>query len=145
MTKILPSEPAPAPPKGFRPHMPMRVKLEAALRALGLTLETVDFDHCPALQQRVWNPVAKDTQPAANDPAFIVPRSREDHRDKTSGGKTKARAQGDVTEIARTKNLAESQAAFRRRMLAKEPGVEPERKSKWPSRPLGTSKKERKT
>lgn len=140
MTKILPSEPAPAPPKGFRPHMPLSVKLEAALRALGLTLETVDFDHCPALQQRVWNPAANNTEPPANDARYIVPREREAHREKTSGGKTKAKAQGDVTEIAKTKNLAESQAEFRRRMLAKEPGAEPERKSKWGSRPFNRKK-----
>lgn len=73
--KVVPSEPAPAPPKGYRPHMPMKVKLEAALRALGLTLETVDFDHTPPLQMRVWRPDKGDTDPPANDPAFIMPSS----------------------------------------------------------------------
>lgn len=144
MTKIAPSKPAPAPPKGFRPHMSMKVKLEAALRALGLTLETVDFDHSPPLQMRVWVPEKNDTVPAANDPEHIVPRRREDHRRKTSGGATKARAQGDVTEIAKTKRLADTQAEFRRRLLAKEPCDKPERNSHWPSRPFGGKKKERK-
>jgi hypothetical protein len=124
--------------------MPMKVKLEAALRALGLTLETVNWDHDPPLQMRVWVPEKNDTIPAANDPAFIVPLEREEHRAKTSGGKTKARAQGDQTEIARTKNMADTQEEFRRRILAKEPGKKPERKSKWPSRPFGGKKKERK-
>lgn len=145
MTRIAPSKPAPAPPKGYRPYMSTKVKLEAALRALGLTLETVDWDHDPPIQMRVWVPEKGDTEPAANDPAHIVPRHREDHRRKTSGGATKAKAQGDVTEIAKTKRLAESQEEFRRRLLAKEPGDKPERKSKWPSRPFGTSKKERRT
>lgn len=144
MTRIAPSKPAPAPPKGYRPNMPTKVKLEAALRALGLTLETVNWDHDPPIQMRVWVPEKGDTEPPANDPAHIVPRRRDDHRRKTSGGATKARAQGDVTEIAKTKRLAESQEEFRRRLLAKEPGDKPERQSKWPSRSLG-KKTERRT
>jgi len=117
--------------------MSTKVKLEAALRALGLTLETVDFDHTPPLQLRVWVPERGDTEPPANDPDHIVPRLREDHRRKTSGGSTKAKAQGDVTEIAKTKRLAGGQDEFRRRLLAKDPGEKPDRKSKWPKRSLG--------
>lgn len=144
MTKIAPSKPAPAPPKGYRPHMSMKVKLEAALRALGLTPETVQWDHDPPLQMRVWVPEKKDTDPPANDPKHIVPLASAAHREKTSGSATKARAQGDVTEIAKTRRLAEKQAEFRRRLLATEPDDKTERKSRWPSRPLGGKKKERK-
>ena len=69
--------PAPAPPKGYRPHMPVKVKLESMLingpvlddegRKV-CELEQVEFDHQPPLQMRVWDEEAGDTIPAANDP-----------------------------------------------------------------------------
>jgi len=142
MTKIAPSQPAPAPPKGFRPHMPIKVKLQAALHAIGMTLEDTDFDHCPPLQLRVFDPVAGDTIPPANDAVYIVPRPREAHRAKTMGIQTKAKAAGDVTEIAKTKRLAGEQEQFRSRLLAKEPRGDVEKpKGKWASRPFQTRKK----
>lgn len=138
---VAPSLPAPAPPKGFRPHMPLKVKLEAALRALGLTIDTVDFDHDPPLGMRVWRPDQQDTDPPANDPAHIVPRPRGQHREKTSGRTTKARAEGDQTEIARTQRLADEQAAFRARLLAKAPGEKRTRKGTIRSRGFNTNRK----
>jgi hypothetical protein len=121
--------------------MPIRVKLAAALRALGLTEETVDFDHDPPLQLRIWVPEKGDTHPPANDPAHIVPRPRAEHDEKTSGRRTKARAEGDVTEIAKTKRLAAEQEDFRRRLMAKEPGREREKSRRWPKRKMGRGKR----
>lgn len=141
---VAPSPPAPAPPPGFRPHMPLRVVLEAAIRQsrcpdcgkpLG-RLEDVQRDHSPPLQMRAYDAEAGDTIPPANDPAHIVLRHKDCHGVKTAGRPTKARAEGDVTEIARTKRLADEQAEFRRRVLAKEPGQKRERKSKIKSPPL---------
>ena len=120
---IAPSSPAPAPPKGYRPKLTLRDKLRAALHALGLTEETVQWDHDPPIQLRVWVPERGDTDPPASDPRHLVPRPTAEHREKTSGRKTKARAEGDQTEIARTKRLAAEQEEFRARLLSKEPGA----------------------
>lgn len=133
---IAPSPPAPAPPPGYRPKLSTRDKLRAALHALGLTEETVQWDHDPPIQMRVWVPEKGDTEPPARDPRHVVPRPTIEHRVKTAGRATKARAEGDVTEIARTKRLAGEQEEFRRRVLAKEPGQKRERKSKIKGRPL---------
>lgn len=83
---------------------------------------------------RPWCEVTGDTIPPASDPSGIVAMHRDCHRAKTSGGAAKAKASGDVTEIARTKRLASEQDEFRRRVLAKEPGKPRERKSKIKSR-----------
>jgi hypothetical protein len=91
---------------------------------------------------RTWDAEAGDTIPAANDPAHIVIRHRDCHVGKTSGGKTKAKAQGDVTEIYRTRRLAKKQAEMRARMLAPAPAEEEppdkpaKRKSNFASRPF---------
>lgn len=133
-------EPAPAPPKGYRPHMPLSVKLEATLRWFGVDPASVQFDHDPALGLRVWDPVAGDTIPPANDPNHIRPKFIETHRDKTSGKKTRTSGRGaDVTEIARTRKAADGQRAFVARLLAKgteEPPGPPRRGRKMPSRPF---------
>lgn len=150
----LPREPAAAPPKGYRPHINTTVTLQACLlqarcpdcgEKLG-ALANIHRDHTPPLQLRAWDAEAGDTIPPANDPKHITLRHIDCHKAKTTGGKTKARAQGDVTEIARTKRLAEKQKEFRDRILAKgqnEPGEElPRRKpkAKIPTRKLQTRK-----
>lgn len=126
-----PREPAPKPPKGFRKAIPLSVKLDVALAALGLTTKDVDFDHDPALHLRVWDPVEQDTIPSANDPAHIRIKLKADHRAKTSGSPTRAHNRGaDVTEIRRTDRLSEAQRAFRNAVLAK--GEEaPRPPSRW--------------
>ena len=96
--------PAPAPPKGFRPHMGLAVKLRAAIRQLGLDPERVEFDHDPPIQARVWDPETGDTKPAANDPRYITIRSKVDHDEKTN--------RKDKPAIAKTKRLAEAQRAL---------------------------------
>jgi hypothetical protein len=118
-------EPAPAPPKGFRPHMSLKVKLEALL-INGPVLDSegrkvcdpkaIDWDHCPPLMLRVWDEAAGDTDPPANDPAHIVPRIRDDHREKT--------ATRDVPAIAKAKRCADEHDEFRRRLLEKDSGAD---------------------
>lgn len=68
-----------------RPHMPLSVKLDSALIALGLEPGDVDFDHCPALRLREFDPETGEYNPPANDPKYITPRARPDHRNKTKG------------------------------------------------------------
>ena len=139
---MTPRQPAPAPPSGYRPHLGLKVKLEAAVRQLRCpdcgrhlgSMSEVQADHSPALQLRTWDAVAGDTVPPANDPDFIVLRHISCHRAKTSGRVTRARAEGDVTEISRTNRLADEQAEFRRRILAKEPGKPRPKQSRIRSR-----------
>lgn len=94
----------------YRPHMPLSVKLEAAIRQLGLDPACVDFDHDPALGLREFNEETKIYTPGANDPRFITVRARdEDHRIKTSGnGATSAGS--DIHRIAKSKRLAKARA-----------------------------------
>jgi hypothetical protein len=115
--------PAPAPPKGFRPHMPIKVKLEAVLingpvlDAEGnrvCSLEDINFDHQPPLMARVFDPEKWDTIPPANDPSHIVPLAKPVHGEKT--------AKVDIPQIAKTKRLANDHEEFRRKILSRECG-----------------------
>lgn len=130
-------EPAPRPPKGFRPHMPESVKKQAALYAAGFTDDdAVEWDHDPALQLRIWDEEAGDTIPRANDPRYIVPRRKADHSRKTNG--TKATTAGsDKNRIAKANHLSAAHEAFQRAMSV--PAFkrkEDKPRSKWGSRPL---------
>lgn len=87
-------------------------------------LADLDFDHEHALARG-----------GEDDIDNIRAVHRDCHRVKTSG--TPATSRGsDVHEIAKTKRLAAEQEEFRQRILAKEPGTKPGRKSRWPSRPF---------
>lgn len=115
--------PAPAPPEGKkRRHMPLAVRLEAALLALGLDPKTVEWDHRPPLSSRIWDPEAGDYDPPENDPRYIRPISKAEHREIS--------ARVDTPAAAKIKRLSKEQEAFRLRMLAK---GEPEQEEK--SRP----------
>lgn len=104
--------PAPAPPKGKkRRHMPLLVKLEAALRALGLEPKDVEWDHSPPLAYRVWVPEKNDYDPPENDPRYIRPISKAEHREIS--------AKVHTPGAAKTKRLSRKQEEFRQRMLAK--------------------------
>lgn len=120
-----------------RPHMPLSVKLASALIALGLEPEDTNFDHSPALAMRPIDPETGDTIPPANDPRFIVPMSRADHKAKTFGNATPL--SGDVSKIAKLDRVEAKAAAFRARLLAKETGADPPPKGKrpWPKRTFG--------
>jgi hypothetical protein len=124
-----------------RKPIPAMVKLEVALRAMGLTIKRVRFDHNPPLELRPLNADGTDTVPPANDPTYLQILTIEDHATKTFG--TKATTAGsDIQKIASSKRLRADQEEFRRRMLAKagqgDPDDEPpparKRKSRWPTR-----------
>lgn len=102
-----------------RRAIPLSVKLEVALAAMGLTLADVDFDHTPPLQLREWDPVAGDTIPPANDPAHIQLLTKAEHKRKTFGGPATV-ADGDLHRIAKTRRLTEREREFRRKLLIKD-------------------------
>lgn len=125
---------------GRRKKIPDKVKLIAALRRFNLELTQVEFNHTPPLALREYDPVAKDTIPPANDPDHIEMLLIEEHRVQTFGrGGTKriTTAGSDIHAIAKVRRLTKAQEEARRRMLAKEQGEKPVRKSRWPKRPLG--------
>jgi hypothetical protein len=107
----------------YRPHMPLSVKLEAAIRQLGLDPALCDFDHDPALGLREFNEETKTYTPDANDPKFITVRARDgDHRIKTSGnGATSAGS--DIHRIAKAKRLAKARAVHEEVVAAKVTGA----------------------
>jgi hypothetical protein len=117
-----------------RPHMPVKVKLDAAILQLGLDPADVDFDHDPALGIRVFDEATGKYEPDANDPRFITVRSRErdgeGHKAKTfgTGGTT---AGSDVHRIAKIRRLEKARAA-----LAEAEGRTTKPRSKIPSRPF---------
>jgi hypothetical protein len=141
------------PPPGWRKAIPDKVKLRVVIRQDGKcatcgerlgTLEASQFDHVPAVQLRIWDPVVKDTVPPSNDVDSIFAKHIDCHAAKTFGSKASKRG-ADVTEIARTKRIAKDTAAFRQRMLAKtDPDVEVEQpkrsKKSWPKRPFQSRK-----
>lgn len=76
-----------------------------------------DWDHIQAL---------------GRDGTDTVDNIRAIHRKGCHSGKTRK----DVKEIAKTRRLSKSEAAFRASLLTKEPGTSRERKGKIPSRPF---------
>lgn len=135
-----------------RKNIPIMVKLQVALRELGLTIEEVNWDHSPPLALREWDPVREDTIPPANDPNHIHILRIEDHKTKTfgKGGEKRITTAGsDIHAIAKVKRLTEAQEDMRRRLLAKAEPEEtkpanPRRQTKWPKRSFPTRKKETK-
>jgi hypothetical protein len=121
------------PPYPKRPHMPLAVKLAAALRLAGLDpAEAIEWDHDPPLGLRERTPEGGYI-PDANDDRYIVPRQKKEHREKTNGtGATVA--DGDIHKIAKAKRLAKDSEAFRARVLAREPGQPRQRKGTIQSR-----------
>lgn len=99
---------------------------------LGLLGVEIDWDHTIPIAMREIDQETGDTIPPANDPRYIRPMLREQHREKTFG--TKATTAGsDIHAIARVKRLSRKQEEFRQRMLEKLPKEE-RPKSKWPKR-----------
>lgn len=130
-------------PDKRRKRIPDKVKLIAALRRMGLTIEQVQFDHNPALGLRPFDPVAGDTIPPANDPNYIELLLVSEHKEKTfgKGGEKRVTTAGsDIGNIAKVRRLTKAQEEARRRMLAKDTGEEPVRKSRWPKRRFPTRK-----
>ncbi|WP_269581908.1 hypothetical protein [Roseibium sp. Sym1] len=113
---------------------PLKLKLDNVLLALGLDLDDVQWDHRPPIQQRVWDPVKRDTVPPANAAGYLEPVVGSTHSDRTDGPKTKAVARGDKTEIAKTKRLAAAHKKFVGTILAKDEKKQSSRSI--PSRPF---------
>lgn len=114
-----------SPPTKRRPSIPLSIKLEAALRQLGLDPETAELDHDPALGLRKRTDDGGHI-PHANDPRYLVWRDPETHDRKTSGPGGEKRittAGSDIGRMTKIRHLSEAQEAFRARMLAKEPGT----------------------
>lgn len=127
-----------------RKTIPWKVKCEAALRALGLTIREVNFDHEPALALREWDERAQDTIPPANDPDFIRILLVADHKAKTfgRGGEKRVTTLGsDIHAIAKARRLSKEQEEFRRRLLSREPGEKRERKNTIRNRGFDKSRK----
>ena len=121
--------------------MSVGVKLRAALYALGLDPDDVDFDHQPSLAMRPINEATGDTIPPSNDPRYIVPLARAAHKAKTFGSHVPLSS--DVAQIAKMKRVERSSADFRARLLAKDAGEPPPAKKgkAWPKRPFGSRPK----
>jgi hypothetical protein len=124
-----------------RPHIPLKIQLEVALRQLGLDPKHVRLDHHPPLQQRIHYDVLGGKiiyDPDANNPRYMQWLSTEAHAEKTTGrrGTSKlSKRGGDLSEIAKTKRLERSQKEFRDRLLNKgEAEAEPRKRRAWPKR-----------
>jgi hypothetical protein len=111
--------------------MSLTVKLHAALIALGLDPDNVDWHHSPALGLRRWDEATGDYDPPANDPRRIVPMARTTHHERT--------AAVDIPAVAKAKRVTAAHDAFRARILAKSIGDDPPRdvkRHRIPSRPF---------
>lgn len=127
-----------------RPYIPLAARLEAALRQLGLDPATAELDHDPALELRDRVPIVgpipsakklthiPDPNPSpiigwkyfpdANDPRYLVWRSKAEHATKTNGPGNEKRITtrgGDHGDAAHLRRVTKKEAAFRARLLAK--------------------------
>lgn len=137
-----------------RRAVPLAVQRDVALdlcrdlmRKLGMVEvdATIEFelDHDPALQLRAIDPATGKHLPDQHDPAFLVWRTRQDHRAKTTGraGESKlAMVNGDAQKIAKNRQRAKKQAereAARAALPEPPPGrMKAKPPSRWPKRPL---------
>lgn len=118
------------PPKRREP--PLSVKLEVALRALGLTEAQINWSHEPALGLRAINEAGTDYEPPQHDPGYLFIRLRPDHAHITF--KDNGTGRSDITTIAKVKRLTKEQEDFRRKVLSRPCGQKRERTSKIRSR-----------
>src|SRR6185437_515105 len=122
----------PAPP---RRALPLSVKLQVALRALGLRESEIDWSHEPALQLRAINDHGTDYDPPQHDPRFIEIRSRAAHKHITFTDNGTGR--GDITAIAQARKVRSANSQHIARMQAKlgmNPAPAPKRGTRWPKR-----------
>lgn len=138
-----------------RKAIPDRVKLIATLRAFGLEIDQVQYDHTPPLALREWDPEKGDTIPPANDPMHIQMLRLSDHREKTfgrGGEKRISTAGSDIHAIAKVRRLSRKEEAFRNRLLERDaptaylPADHEDRgarraKPAWPKRPFPSRRK----
>ena len=126
-----------------RPHIPLKVKLEAALYQLGLDLKTAELHHTPPLAMRIQEHHTGLYHPDANDPRCMVWLSKSAHALQTTGrrGTSKlSKRGGDISEIAKTKRLEKKYGTpITMEDYILNPMVRkhfPTLKRKWPSRPF---------
>jgi hypothetical protein len=113
-----------------RRHIPLSVKLTAALYALHLDPDNVEWHHEPPISHRPIDPDTGDTDPPMNDARHIVPMAKDAHRERTAG------VGGDTSIAAKLKRVDRKHEEFRARILAKEPGEKAPRRSRFPCRPF---------
>lgn len=137
-----------------RRAVPLAVQRDVALdlcrdlmRKLGLvevdaTIE-FDLDHDPSLELRAINPETGEHEPHQHDPRFLIWRTRQAHRVKTTGraGTSKlAMVNGDAQKIAKNRQREKKQAereAARAALPEPPPGrMKAKPPSRWPKRPL---------
>lgn len=137
--------------KDHRKPIPLGVKLNSTLLFAGFSEEQIEagiqFDHYPALGRRSLDDNGNIT-PASNDYRFIRPMTKPEHNIKTRGrGATTAGS--DVGEIAKTKRLEKLNQAYRDMVARKAEGERPpetkKRKRPWPSRPLRSQRKDKRS
>lgn len=128
------------PPDWKRPGTPpLHVQVAVLLRQLGLEGKKVEFEHRPALWERRFDTVTRDTIPPSQDPAHIYALTAEAHDVATHGRGGEKRittAGSDSGNRAKLRALTADQEDFVRRILAKRPGRRRRRTGKIPSRPF---------
>lgn len=115
-----------------RPHIPLRVQLDAALFQLGLDPRKAELDHDPALQLRAYDEATGKYNPDANNPRFLVWRSAESHAQKTF--KDNGTGRGDLTAMAVSRKVRTAHELHQARMAAKEAGKSARPPARWAPR-----------
>jgi hypothetical protein len=106
-----------------RRPIPLHVKLDVALRALGLKESEIDWSHEPALGLRAIRDDGSDYEPRQHDPDFIFIRKSADHDHITF--KDNGTGRGDLTAIAHVRRTAAKDQHHKAVLAAKTSGDEP--------------------
>lgn len=106
-----------------RRPIPLHVKLDVALRALGLKESEIDWSHEPALGLRAIRDDGTDWSPAQHDPDFIFIRKSPEHDHITF--KNNGTGRGDLTAIAHVKRTVAKDTHHKAVMAAKASGNDP--------------------
>ena len=127
-----------------RKHIPIGVRLHACLLLLGFTEDEisggVEWHHDPALCLRVVDKKTGLLVPHPNDPGFIRPMRKADHKVRTFGPGAERRITtrgSDVSEPRRIERMAERHKEFCRTALApkkRKPAKAKKAGRAWPKR-----------
>lgn len=116
-----------------RPSIPIKIKLQVALRQLSLTLgdKILQLDHDPALELREFDPSTGKYTPDANDPDYLIWRGEGDHDKKTHGpgGEKRITTKGSDNHTREHREaVSASEQKWRESMLKKGKPVVPRRR-----------------
>lgn len=100
-----------------RRAIPLSVKLDVALRALGVKASDIDWSHEPALELRAINDDGTDWKPPQHDPAFLLIRKRAEHDHITF--KDNGTGRGDLTAIAHARGVRDDQRLHQAKLAVK--------------------------